>query len=530
MALGAPLMADEPNPPEITKGMSAMRIRIIRAELLAGSKVLVFSAPMDGDEALVDQGVDAQPRATSNGAVLSVSISPEQNSTFSRAIRAGQEVFFSRDGSNRPLYPTVHRLPHRPRVRVVKESAISAASKPDLTPNDVPREHLSAGANVVPETSDANDVPEIAASDSPKSMMWKAITVVLSGAAWISVPHGLRNGRIPPSTYFAGALMLMGGSEFTDYPVLSTAWNAGEPILRQAGNVTMGRLSASADTATEGVLPSAKFMVWWIVGLVVIIFGAWMCMIWIAEYLMRRTRSVGRQNVPGEIIEEPPKPPVTTAVVGNAGPVEASMSGPTSGNVSEEGAVLPRMICQSDMVMFDDNGMRQMSGRKCMGPGNLKTDLMYGHSLMMPNGTIVACNQARVEVSVCKTHVGEYLERIKDISCEQVGCMARGMMGKIGEKVVRERNEHIGIRIMRETDVRQASQTKGNGDPEKDTPTDKTGGLWGVPLSAPDNRNAENCVVLISDDSHDPNIAQAGGNTTGRVSTTTEPVRSYGDI
>ena len=67
----------------------------------------VYSAALGGEIALVEQGPDSQPRTTTNGAVLSVRISGDRNSTFARAVRMGKKVFISRDGTNRPLYPTV---------------------------------------------------------------------------------------------------------------------------------------------------------------------------------------------------------------------------------------------------------------------------------------------------------------------------------------------------------------------------------------------------------------------------------------
>ena len=279
-------------------------------------------------------------------------------------------------------------------------------------------------------TSGANVVPEVPSLDPPKSMVWKANTAVVSGDAWISISHGLRNGRIAPSAYFAGALVHLGCSEFADYPAMSAAWNVSDPIFRRAGNVTMGRLSASADSAAEGVMSSAKFTIWWISGLVVAVFGTWGLMIWISEYLMKRTRSVGRQNLPFDVIAEPLKVCVNPVTKENIEPAEPPMSGPTSGNVREEDIVQNQMSRRPDMALFDNNGMRKMSVRKRKEPGNLETDLVYGDSLTMSSGASVACKKARIEVSICKMHVGEYLERVNDIIFGQMGCLARGMMGR----------------------------------------------------------------------------------------------------
>ena len=186
---------------EVTKGMDAMRIRIVRAELLAGCQVSIYNAPIDGDLALAEQGPDSQPRTTTNGAILSVSISAEQNNTFSRAIRLGQKIFISRDGPNHPLYPTVRRLQLHPRVRALREPLVSAVDAALEDAEELPPNEVEPHANVV----DASMI------DSSKSMMWTTSTAVVSGAAWITMSNGLWNGKVSPTTYILGVMMLLGG-------------------------------------------------------------------------------------------------------------------------------------------------------------------------------------------------------------------------------------------------------------------------------------------------------------------------------
>ena len=50
------------------RGMAAMRVRIIRSELHAGSHLSLYNAPEEGDEDVVEEGEDNQPRTTSTGA------------------------------------------------------------------------------------------------------------------------------------------------------------------------------------------------------------------------------------------------------------------------------------------------------------------------------------------------------------------------------------------------------------------------------------------------------------------------------
>ena len=81
---------------EPTMGMTAMRVRIIRAEMQAGCRLSVFNALIDGDEAIVEYGEDNQPRATSTGALFSIKIADGQNNTYARDIRAPKWIFLER--------------------------------------------------------------------------------------------------------------------------------------------------------------------------------------------------------------------------------------------------------------------------------------------------------------------------------------------------------------------------------------------------------------------------------------------------
>ena len=141
------------------------------------------------------------------------------------------------------------------------------------------------------------NVADASMVDSPKSTMWETSTAMVSGAAWVTMSNGLWGGGVFPTAYAVGVLILLGSSELTDYPIISTAWNVSEPFSRHAGNVTLERLSSPADSATEGVVSSAKFMAWRVDGLVIATFETWMLMIWVAKYLAKRTKSAVRPSV-----------------------------------------------------------------------------------------------------------------------------------------------------------------------------------------------------------------------------------------
>ena len=391
---------------EPARGMADMRVRILRAELLAGCQLAVFISLDDGEEAVAEQGDDAQPRTTSTGAVLSVKMSAERNNTMARAIRLGGKVFISRDGSIRPLYPTAHRVRLHPRARITNAPAPLLA----VGQQDVLEEHPLARH---PTT---NDIPNNSILEVIKSFTRTTSASIAPGEAWISMAHGMRAGRMSTSASVLGMFILMGGSEVADYPIVSTAWNASAPFLQHAINVIMCRLTEAADLETEGVLASAKFVVRWLGGIVIVIFGPLMSVIWIFEYIKKRSRSVGnirKQAVAPQDVSlgnadfptismnrRPATGPASEPI--QPRPTDASMSGPTSGGASEEEAAAYRSIRQAGQVLFDNNNaIRQMSVKKWTGVGNLKTDVMSGDSLVMTDGAIISAKDDRAELSVC---------------------------------------------------------------------------------------------------------------------------------
>ena len=162
---------------EPTRCMSAMRMRIIRAELQAGCVMSVFNAVLDGDETIAPIGMGNHPRTTSTGALISAAVSAEQNSTYARAIRNSGWIPLSRDVSNRPLNPTSHRIRIRPRTR------------PMIREDPPP---VIADASSIPTT------PVIAGSGMSSAIgnwIWASSTALAPGAAAIVTTQGAQNGH-----------------------------------------------------------------------------------------------------------------------------------------------------------------------------------------------------------------------------------------------------------------------------------------------------------------------------------------------
>ena len=146
-------------------------------------------------------------------------------------------------------------------------------------------------------------------------------------------------------------------------------------------------------------------------------------------------------------------------------------SGPTSGEESED-EVARSSICVGSRVVFDNNQLRPMSSGPCKKIVRFKTDLMRGDSLVMKAGNVISGKEGRVEVGLCKRHYDHYLERRKDVGCEQAGCYAKGVLVKIGNDAIRECNGHIGMRLLKENqsekdvevshmNLKPAEETKG---------------------------------------------------------------------
>ena len=88
-----------------------------------------------------------------------------------------------------------------------------------------------------------------------------------------------------------------------------------------------------------------------------------------------------------------------------------------------------------------------MSARKCNRLGNAKRDSMRGDSFVMAPGEVIPSKQGGVGVAICEVHSDEYRGRVTDVGCEHGNCYSKRIVIKIGDKAIRERSEHIGVRI-----------------------------------------------------------------------------------
>ena len=245
---------------------------------------------------------------------------------------------------------------------------------------------------------------------------------------------------------------LYGGSEMADYHVMSAARNLSEPYVSQARGVTDEKLVVSKDLSPEGVWNSAKCIGRWLVCLLGTLGIGWVVIARSIEYVIRRTKRISQQWDDSSHRTTPSEMPIAS-MASTADKVLIGvetvpiLSGPTSGDISEDDA-RSTAGCHADKVVFGNNYLRPVNRNPCKSTGMLKTDLMYGGSFIASSGNVISSKQCRVEVKVCKPHLGEYLERRKDVGCEKPECYARGVMVRIGDIVVRECNEHIGIRLI----------------------------------------------------------------------------------
>ena len=422
---------------EPTRGMAAMRMRILRAELLSGGSLAVYNALENGDEVSITAGAETQPRTTSTGALLSVVVSAVQNSTFARSIKEGGWIFLPRDGSLHPLHPTAHRvrlMPRRPgAMRMMTDGNANVV---EAVPTSAPAIIENNGLGL-----------------AIRNWIWATSTAVASSAAAIVMTKGIHRGQV--GAIAIGTLLLIGSSEFTDYPVASTMWNQSEPVLRKVGETTKQTLADVSDKASESVSASLRYLGWLVVGALVIGGISWWIVVRVIEAVIERTRRVkniwlgtnmqtaGIPNA-GNVIR-----PVAGAFVPVVPTAVRPLSGATSGEDSGEDLEMRRR-CQSSRIIYDDNYLRPMNQAVCKRDGILKTDLLHGDCLMMSSGNVVSGKYGRIEVVVCKKHFDVYVERRTDVGCEQKDCYGRGVLVKIGDKAIRECNEHIGLRLLQE--------------------------------------------------------------------------------
>ena len=121
----------------------------------------------------------------------------------------------------------------------------------------------------------------------------------------------------------------------------------------------------------------------------------------------------------------------------------------------------------------------------------------------MPPGDVIPSKQGRVEAGICRKQFEQYMERRADAGCEQPDCYGRGVLVKMGEKAIRESNDHIGIQLLQENQKRMKNQPSIQNGPPKSLKTDSIGG----PI-----------VIIDGDGLGQPQVVESSATTTGRVS------------
>ena len=96
---------------EMTYGVAAVRVRLIRNELQSGNSITVYKSRREEEVATITHGPDVvQRRTTSDGALLAVMISVGQNGAYDNEIRDSRILFLLRGGSTHPMRPTAQRV------------------------------------------------------------------------------------------------------------------------------------------------------------------------------------------------------------------------------------------------------------------------------------------------------------------------------------------------------------------------------------------------------------------------------------
>ena len=334
---------------------------------------------------------------------------------------------------------------------------------------------INANADVRPVAADSSATPSMGneVSMTIRSWIWTASSAMASIAAAIVMMKGIRRGQV--GAIAMGTLLLFGSSEFTDYPMASTLWNRSEPIFRQVGETTKKTLSDVSVKASESATASLRYLGWLLAGALVIGGVSWWFAVRAIEAVIKRARRVKEvwhgqdaQNVRNAA------PTVLTTNEVNANPrsvaqnaaaapfplshtANGTLSGATSGEDSGEDKEASRQ-CQPNRITYDNNYLRPMNQAVCKREGIMKTDLLHGDCLVMGGENVVSDKHGRVEVLICKKHFEAYADRRADVGCEQNDCYGRGVLVKIGDKAMRECNEHIGMRLLQENQKDAAEQ------------------------------------------------------------------------
>ena len=181
-----------------------------------------------------------------------------------------------------------------------------------------------------------------------------------------------------------------------------------------------------------------------------------MCTQWAMEMIARRTKKVNdaRNGNDIPIIPTTAQTCLDANVDGNS--MEAagiwteravSMSGPTlgqqvSGEIQKTAHSSPTQCCSA--ITISD----QLRSRGANRRASSKTGLLRSDIILMAFGNAIPSKHGRIEVGLRRNHFDQYLERRSDVGLGQKDCYDLGVLVKIGGKLIRERNDHIGLRLL----------------------------------------------------------------------------------
>ena len=207
--------------------------------------------------------------------------------------------------------------------------------------------------------------------------------------------------------------------------MVSTLWNQSAPYIIQAGELAMNTFHTVTGIDTESVWPMGKYVGWLIVGFLAIGVVGWRGWLALLGYIRKRTKKVADARNGTRITSPPATEALSRAEASTSAQPGPSLSGPTSGEAIEDGAIL-RISCQSGRMVFGGNYFRPMDVRKRRLSGNAKPDLLYLGRVVMAHGNIISSKKGRVEVSLLKRHLCEYVASNPASGARRETCMPAG--------------------------------------------------------------------------------------------------------
>ena len=257
-------------------------------------------------------------------------------------------------------------------------------------------------------------------SDTSRNWEWATSAAVASGEDAIVTMNGSKRGK--RSALVMGAFLLLDASEMADYPSMSTMRNQAEPTTMSASGTAMDTLANLSEMVSDGVRPSMRYLGLMVFGILTMGFSLRMATIWMVELATRRAKkgktawvdiaSIDVADTPS--VSTLPTPANSNDVRRVNGPITTCSSGPTSGESSDDDAVMSTP-CRSSSAISDDNYLRPTSTASCKKIACVETDLALGDSTVVKYDNVATLKVGRAEVGLCEKHYRQYIERMGDV-------------------------------------------------------------------------------------------------------------------